>query len=89
MRTLLLCYLLLACAPHSYFQAIGPTYPALTTPVIGIPSQYRYKLNKQNGQLLGLLHGEKISTADVAKHGGNYYVIIGDVVEVWRVDDSK
>lgn len=89
MKTLLLCCLLLACEPHSYFQAMGPVYPALTTSATQVPAQYRYKLNKQGGQLLGLLHGEDISSADVAKHGGNYYVVIGDVIEVWRINEIK
>lgn len=88
MKKLLLC-LLLACGPHSYFQAIGAAHPALASPATKIPIQYRYKLDKQGGQLVGLLYGENISSADVAKHGGNYYVVVGNVIEVWRVDENK
>lgn len=52
-----------------------------------VPLKERSELQRCGGELLGVLHTNPlIAPHEVSLQGGNYYVAIGDVFEVWYVE---
>lgn len=92
MKTLLLLSLL-ACSSEVCWQPICPTqHPSRSTLALEVPITQQATLFKCQGELLGLLepHSPMVfdPASETAHRGGNRWVRVANVIEVWSVKES-